>query len=422
MNKPSLSLLAAACLIGLAGLVLALGLALKGAGEKTTAADTLTITADDGTAELTVDPNTLPADVTPDQITITRAAIKVSAGESGAEPSLIYILKPNGLTLSAPATLTITREQPDTRIPLAVHLTSAGLSPLANTNITLDQAEKKLTVTTDLDHFSDIALFDFFAIDLEVPKTVQSLHEPFTARTTVSQKQEQRSLHLSEETVTTRIVQPWSLTGSFGSEPLDKFGAFLEPRTVTNAPAKREVNRPPQHREERTFICKNEGHVTVTYTARLDGDYAMTIQPADQKKLKIKDEDFFIETVTVRGSPSVECLAGGFPAPSPDPSPLRDSAAPATAAPAPTARPKSSAATMDVLIIGGRPFPIKQFAVSEPDACASQHYHAPYEVSSVDLSTHLSDPNAGGCGFGTVAQVSRQSVSITAEQEKNWQD
>ncbi|MBI2595106.1 hypothetical protein HYW46_00025 [Candidatus Daviesbacteria bacterium] len=78
-------------------------------------------------------------------------------------------------------------------------------------------------------------------------------------------------------------------------------------------------------------------------------------------------------------------------------------------------------ASIEVLVINGQNFPSKQFRVASPDECGALHYHADLEVSSVDLKTHMNDPNPSGCGFGKVAEIVKKTISISQEQAYVWQ-
>lgn len=85
-----------------------------------------------------------------------------------------------------------------------------------------------------------------------------------------------------------------------------------------------------------------------------------------------------------------------------------------TATPTETAldpRDGSAGTEVAVLVLDGQRFPLSQFRVAAPDACAAQHYHAEFAVSLE--GTRITDPNPGECGFGIVGQVSVQTVTVT---------
>ena len=77
---------------------------------------------------------------------------------------------------------------------------------------------------------------------------------------------------------------------------------------------------------------------------------------------------------------------------------------------------------VDSLEINGNYYPYMQFVVGESDACSSSHYHvsASHAVSK-DLAV-LNDPNPGGCGFGTVSQVSRTSAVYYVYEILAWEE
>lgn len=67
---------------------------------------------------------------------------------------------------------------------------------------------------------------------------------------------------------------------------------------------------------------------------------------------------------------------------------------------------------IDVLLIGGKHYPFQQFRVAGPDRCESDHYHSDQSsVFAMDLTT-IRDERRDGCGFGAVADVPRETVTM----------
>ncbi|MBI4049863.1 MAG: C39 family peptidase [Candidatus Doudnabacteria bacterium] len=79
-----------------------------------------------------------------------------------------------------------------------------------------------------------------------------------------------------------------------------------------------------------------------------------------------------------------------------------------------------SGKAVEMLVINGVYYPKYQFRVANPDACGQPHYHAAtaYGLSGRDSLEVVSapDPNPSGCGFGAVAEVPVETITISHEQ------
>jgi hypothetical protein len=82
---------------------------------------------------------------------------------------------------------------------------------------------------------------------------------------------------------------------------------------------------------------------------------------------------------------------------------------------------------IEVLVIGGKHYPVYQFHKSPPDVCDGEHWHTSMtEVFPVDGNQGIKDPAPNACGFGKTGQIPLEKYPVTEEQIRkfpglNWE-
>lgn len=97
----------------------------------------------------------------------------------------------------------------------------------------------------------------------------------------------------------------------------------------------------------------------------------------------------------------VECLPFGAETPTPTPTLTPTPFPTPTPGPTRTPRPPEGFIDVEVLHYEGQRFPLEQFHLAEPDTCLLDHFHADFEVYSLEGGSAF-DPDRPECGFGTI--------------------
>lgn len=191
----------------------------------------------------------------------------------------------------------------------------------------------------------------------------------------------------------------WSVAGNFTASER------LYPRRIDDAPPMTTIDG-FSNPAEREFVCEEAGSVHIIYHAEIRWRMVLTVQALtdaveNREELQFKEVD---QVVHLFVSEYFECLPPPTPTPTatPPPTPM------ATATP----RPPEGFIDVEVLHFAGERFPLEQFHLDEPDSCTLEHYHADFEVHSLEGGVAL-DPDRGGCGFGTVARITITTDRIT---------
>jgi hypothetical protein len=210
-----------------------------------------------------------------------------------------------------------------------------------------------------------------------------------------------------------RFTGGWSVDrGEFSAE------APVTPESVPNRPgARTEVRGLAYASEFAYFTCTAPGKTEIDYVVNAYRTAEATpAGAASDLGFPSRELELGIFYKTWKGgftdSPrahpaTVECVTT---LPSPSPTPTRT----------PTAA--AGHVRSDVLVIGGEHYPREQFAVGEPDACNTRHWHASTRVYSIEGTKQtpqrgILDPAPGECGFGKVGEVPVQALDIP---EADW--
>ncbi|KPJ86181.1 hypothetical protein AMJ57_00230 [Parcubacteria bacterium SG8_24] len=123
----------------------------------------MTVTSDDGLAELSIPPGALPADVAIGDIGVvpaTEADLRAELGledlAEGEESTLLaYDLLPDGIEFRVPVTVTITHETNEGGvIPALFHVADGEFELIADTEVSIDAETGRTSVSGDISHFS----------------------------------------------------------------------------------------------------------------------------------------------------------------------------------------------------------------------------------------------------------------------------
>ena len=118
------------------------------------------VTADDGSATLTIPPGALPEDVSPDDIQITNLTDLVQVESEDPDVSLLaaYQLEPDGLQLQKPATLAFTAPIADNAVVVAYNVSDA-VEGIETIDLEQDPATGLTSITAEVAHFSFVPFF-----------------------------------------------------------------------------------------------------------------------------------------------------------------------------------------------------------------------------------------------------------------------
>ena len=167
-----------------------------------------------------------------------------------------------------------------------------------------------------------------------------------------------------------------------------------------------------------TFVQVNDTTIDLVPSGSLEYDksydFRVSASATDKKGARLP------QTVAVQfrtqkspsETPPRDSPASTTPAPPPTDSAKTSSAASSSKSSSPQAPKSSSPAkpTVQVLILGGKKYPVSQFVIEDHDACTA-HYHAAngFQVVSLDSS---SLPEPGGCtGYGKTPDVPKQTCA-----------
>ncbi|MEA3248792.1 MAG: hypothetical protein U9Q03_00345 [Patescibacteria group bacterium] len=142
-----------------------------------------TIVSQDGSAQMAVPEGALPEGTTVDDLSIEIIEYDESDEET-TEGLLSYSLRPDGLQLAAPVTVTLTTDLSpgdEYDIPLVLHVSGEGEDAVTeiidNTLVTVDPEAGDLVVAADVTHFSDIHLYNFSGLFVAKPDSVETSHQ-----------------------------------------------------------------------------------------------------------------------------------------------------------------------------------------------------------------------------------------------------
>lgn len=73
---------------------------------------------------------------------------------------------------------------------------------------------------------------------------------------------------------------------------------------------------------------------------------------------------------------------------------------------------------VQVLVLGGENYPLKQFRIGSADVCSGQHYHGGLVYSLTNKT--MTDPAPGACGFGRVDQAIVKTIRFSIAEAENF--
>lgn len=370
----------------------------------------LEVTSNDGKIKMTI-----PKDALPKEVEVSTVGVKKVSTQNDTSV-FVYQLTPDGLTLSQPATVTATFEGMGQSIPIVSHIAGKSFVPVDNVEIRMGEEANKTKISAKLDHFSSFAvLFGIFEGEISGIDEIARVGDSFPVRVAAKHTGKTLSLTLENGTKTTEEVKPpWTLEGELN---VDQVRDGVRPTNVPNRPPLTQLKKLGSISAEETFGCQSETpSARIIFTGKVKGEVEILFEPNPQNKEKNYDNFKIVEPFEDKlyvYSGFFECIA--LPSPSP-----KTSSSVKTGTSTNTGSASKDSINMDVLIIGGKNFPALQFRTAGSDKCDAPHYHSDFEVSSVDLATHLNDPEPGGCGFGKVSEVVKKTVVVSQEQAQVW--
>ena len=192
-----------------------------------TPAPAISVTSDDGSAELDIPAGALPPGVSPGDLSVRDIRDDPeSFSAEGVETLAVYRLEPHGLEFAAPVTFTVQLELPDGGLLVVYHLSDTVEAP-EDVTVELDEAGTGLaSVGVALTHFSTVVFTvdDVFAAEL-TPLGQRIVGVPFAVSATVTRK-DPREIEMRYVTLglLARVVidrsetytsNSWGLVGSF---------------------------------------------------------------------------------------------------------------------------------------------------------------------------------------------------------------
>lgn len=243
--------------------------------------------------------------------------------------------------------------------------------------------------------------FGFFNVTMDDPGD-HMVGESFTARATVHWTGRKTTMRYwdqatdSPRSFTFGAGRPWGLRGHFiGNFPV------LSPTSVEHLPDQVSV-ADRSFEVNTTFKCERAGLAKVKYVAFLAWPRDGEPRPEGVWEKYRAQADSTSHMVTVE-SPPFRCLVPAPPAEEPR-----------TAAPfsCPGVEPTEDGVEIEVFVIDGQCYPASQFHVANPDACGERHWHWNGSPVVSFTDTKKNDPNTSGCGFGTVGELTPQTITV----------
>ena len=383
----------------------------------------VTIAIDERTV-LEVPAGALPDDVSVDDLQVRPGGVTLfETVEGGPEPLASYRLEPTGLTFAQPVTLRVT--VPLKAVPAGVVTflaTEDQEAPELVPTRLEDRDEEAGTVTlvTELSHFSDTISYPAtnFFLDVTTPQQA-TVDESFEVQIIVrgNPDVQLRSRYLNPEYAGTSSIQvaterPWFIKRIFSA-----FGP-VSPTRVTDRPPRTSVTG-NQFTVRQTFNCNRVGTARITYVALIDHQMWLIAyyESTDSTARSLPSREWKATPVAFTNveciAPVVETATGGDTGTSEAVTTGEDTGtgeAVTTGGDAVT----EPTVTVEMLIYNGQRFPLEQFRVAQPDSCRSPHYHADFEVFSLEGGS-ATDPNPPECGFGSVDELPVETVEVSQQ-------
>lgn len=370
----------------------------------------------DGKVKMTIAREALPKGVAARDLRIE------TVSDQDEADVFVYKLMPDGLVLAQPATVTATFEDRGQVLPLALHYSGNSLVPLESVEVWLGGEENQTIISAEMAHFSALViLLGYFDVGVTGPPDFVKVGDFFPVRVKVRHTGKTQDYRLETGTeTTTRVKPPWTVEGEL---TVEQTGTGVGPTRVANRPPLTQAKELTTVVAEETFFCQAEAVsarviFTGTLTGELESVFTVTAEEHDKGASDFRRVEPFEEKLRA-SSNLFECFAP--PSPSPKASGLKRTEDTGGGKTDSGSGGQEAGMSMEVLVINGKNFPALQFRTAGADECDAEHYHADVEVSSVDLTTHLNDPNPSGCGFGKVSGVVKKTVSVTKEQAEVWQ-
>jgi hypothetical protein len=181
------------------------------------------------------------------------------------------------------------------------------------------------------------------------------------------------------------VLDPWTVSGVL------EVSHHLASGNVDDAPEETEVSSDSLTVLE-TFMCDQAGRAHIIYSVEVVWvDQVSVIRKFPEATVSV---DVRTRTSQLGLLVEFECRERPTPAPTLTPTP------------------SDGLLGVPVLYYFGDRYPLEQFHLDEPHGCDLEQYHADFEVHSLEGGSAL-DPDRGGCGFSTVAEITIATERIT---------
>ena len=341
------------------------------------------VTSSDGSIELAIPEDALPAGVSLEDIKIN----KLSDTESGVTldgeaPLLAYALEPRGIEFNTPISVTLTADLSDSPFPVLYNVSEKKISIVQNLSIEEDSEGNPIALHGELNHFSTLVLYrKRFKATVSDPGK-QFIGVPFNVSVQVVRLKPQIRILAGDPPFpyTSTIVDPWNIRGIL--READTGSALipnkLKPTVYNSAPPSTSYSGDSFTANFR-FTCVKKGTTNLTYQVWING----------QDKIVFGEGTTVIEKFQSNNHPfagkQFECVA---PA-------------------------------VKVIRTAGSLFPAGQFRVVGADVCVSEHIHLKGTATALDGAT-IVDPDPDGCGIGTTDTVPTEIISLGLDQIENY--
>ncbi len=305
-SRKSVAVALAVCAVAIGALVVM----------KKPAAPPIVVASDDGSAELHIQPHTMPEGVDVASITVKRVAVD-SEGVLAK-----YELQPSGLAFSEPAKLLMRiplPEQPSTSsllvpVPTVVLQDEDGTGEKVPTSLAFNEARTGLEVVVPVRHFSAVTTLSF--VEARIDEVGDKLvRQPFMAGARVTQARTEVRVPIEGDPARVAYVftaeRPVLYSGRLVASPI------INPEEIRDVPQSLELPNGPDGRPTygivRTFACKDVGDARMVYIGHFDVQIkAFTVDAQDRRtpidlELPIDaDDQFRAETQRFRCLTSAE--------------------------------------------------------------------------------------------------------------------
>lgn len=367
----------------------------------------LLVKSTDGSAELTLTDGALPTGQSVEDIRITK--IEPSALPVTFENTVVraaYTLEPDGVEFQKPVQIKVTLENVEEALADLLLLQSDGtVEQVTDVVVEQDINKNQVVVAGTITHFSSLVVSNTpFGLTMTDPGD-HVVGESFwvKVRARVLEETWVMKSQLGDVGYTQQqtLEYPWKLAGFIVSSTKPQ---IVEPPKAADLPKEKQFAKDESYQGEARFTCVKPGEGFLNYRVRLD--YQIRIKNFKTGQASTVDPggvyNFYTNSSLV--TKAFHC------------NPALEPTTNTSANSQPT-----NQMQIEVLVLDNLTYPAIQFLIEPPDQCDAEHYHALRENSAYAFPEYKIKLDSGGCGYGKVNDVTKQTLSVDTTEWETFQ-